>query len=267
MIDVPRISMTAATGRPRIGVVPTGVLARELAAVGMRPGRRADRPPSRRRRARTTTTRVASATMGWMRTPRGTGPRTAGGGDYGGSEPLRIGLLSALTGPLAPVERSIHDAALLAVDEVNAGGGVAGRRLEAVSADYASDTTRATFEATRLLREAGIRLLAGGYTSASRVAIQPALHKHDGLLLYPTYYEGLESDPRTLYAGAGTKPVPDARSWNGCWSTWATGSRSSARTTSIPGPLARSLRGWSPTAAGRSCRTVTSRSASPISAK
>jgi urea transport system substrate-binding protein len=71
-----------------------------------------------------------------------------------------------------------------------------------VSADCASDTTRATFEATRLLRDEGIRILAGGYTSASRVAIQPALHKFDGLLLYPTYYEGLESDPRTLYAGA-----------------------------------------------------------------
>jgi ABC-type branched-subunit amino acid transport system substrate-binding protein len=140
--------------------------------------------------------------MGWMHKPRRTGPRTATGGDGGRSKTLRIGLLGALTGSLAPVERSIHDAALLAVDEVNAAGGVAGRQLEAVSADYASDTTRATFEATRLLREEGIRLLAGGYTSASRVAIQPALHKHDGLLLYPTYYEGLESDPRTLYAGA-----------------------------------------------------------------
>jgi urea transport system substrate-binding protein len=140
--------------------------------------------------------------MGWMRTPRGAGPRTARDGDDGRSERLRIGLLGALTGPLAPVERSMHDASLLAIDEVNAAGGVAGRQLKAVSADYASDTTRATFEATRLLREEGIRLLAGGYTSASRVAIQPALHKHDGLLLYPTYYEGLESDPRTLYAGA-----------------------------------------------------------------
>jgi urea transport system substrate-binding protein len=134
-----------------------------------------------------------------MHEPRGTRPPK---GDDDRSEPLRIGLLGALSGPLAPVERSIHDAALLAVAEVNAAGGIGGRRLEAVSADYASDTTRATFEATRLLREEGIRLLAGGYTSASRVAIQPALHKHDGLLLYPTYYEGLESDPRTLYAGA-----------------------------------------------------------------
>src|ERR1700733_265707 len=123
---------------------------------GIRPARSGDRPLSRSRRARTATSRLASATMGWMRTPRATGLRTAGGGEDGGSEPLRIGLLSALTGPLAPVERSIHDAALLGVDEVNAAGGVAGRRLEAVSADYASDTTRATFEATRLLRDGGI---------------------------------------------------------------------------------------------------------------
>jgi urea transport system substrate-binding protein len=202
MIDVPQASVTAAISQARIGSGATRVIAKRVGVAGVRPARGAARSLSRRRRVRASTTRVASATMGWMRTPRGTGPRTAGGGDGGGSEPVRIGLLSALTGPLAPVERSIHEAALLAVDEVNAGGGVGGRRLEAVSADYASDTTRATFEATRLLREAGIRLLAGGYTSASRVAIQPALHKHDGLLLYPTYYEGLESDPRTLYAGA-----------------------------------------------------------------
>ncbi len=117
-------------------------------------------------------------------------------------EPLRIGLLSSLSGPLAPVERSLHDAALLAIDEVNAAGGVAGRELVAVTADYGSDTTRATWEARRLLREEGVRLLVGGYTSASRVAIQPELHARDGLLLYPTYFEGLERDPRTLYAGA-----------------------------------------------------------------
>jgi urea transport system substrate-binding protein len=202
MIDVPRTSVTAARGRARIDAGRTPVIEQGAGVPGIRPAQQADRPLSRGRRARASTSRVASATMEWMRTPRGTGPRTAGGGEDGGSEPLRIGLLSALTGPLAPVERSIHDAALLAVDEVNAAGGVAGRQLEAVSADYASDTTRATFEATRLLREGGIRLLAGGYTSASRVAIQPTLHKHDGLLLYPTYYEGLESDPRTLYAGA-----------------------------------------------------------------
>jgi urea transport system substrate-binding protein len=202
MIDAPQTSVTAATPQARNDLVPTRRVAQGVGAARIRPGRWAAPPLPMRRRARTWTSQVASATMGWMREPRGTGPRTARGDDDDRSNPLRIGLLGSLTGPLAPVERSIHEAALLAVDEVNAAGGIAGRRLEAVSADYASDTTRATFEATRLLRDEGLRLLAGGYTSASRVAIQPALHKHNGLLLYPTYYEGLESDPRTLYAGA-----------------------------------------------------------------
>jgi urea transport system substrate-binding protein len=200
MIAVPHTKVAAATTSAQRGVA-TGVMARNLRSARSRPRRRMSRPLPRHRQARTWTSRAASATMGWMRTPTGTGPGTAGG-EGGRGQTLRIGLLGALTGPLAPVERSIHEASLLAIDEVNAAGGVAGRRLEAVSADYASDTTRATFEATRLLRDEGIRLLAGGYTSASRVAIQPALHKHDGVLLYPTYYEGLESDPRTLYAGA-----------------------------------------------------------------
>jgi urea transport system substrate-binding protein len=201
MIDIPDTAVTAAAGQTR-NVVATRAIEHGVRPAGIRPGRWAGESLKRRRHTRTSTTQVASDTMGWMRNPRGTGPRTASGGDDSRSDTLRIGLLAALTGPLAPVERSIHDASLLAIDEVNASGGVAGRQLEAVSADYASDTTRATFEATRLLREEGIKLLAGGYTSASRVAIQPALHKHNGLLLYPTYYEGLESDPRTLYAGA-----------------------------------------------------------------
>ena len=201
MIDLTQTDVTAAAAQARDGVVSTRVIARGIGPAGIRPGRGAARLPWRRH-VRTWTSRVASATIGSMPKPRGTGPQTPPGGDGGRSETLRIGLLGALTGPLAPVERSIHDASLLAIDEVNAAGGVAGRQLEAVSADYASDTTRATFEATRLLRDERIRVLAGGYTSASRVAIQPALHKHNGLLLYPTYYEGLESDPRTLYAGA-----------------------------------------------------------------
>ena len=201
MVDVPQAVVTAVAAPPRDSVGPSPVIARGRRPAGIRPGRWAARLPSRRH-PRTWTSRVASATMAWMPDPKGSEPQTAPGGDGGRSETLRIGLLGSLTGPLAPVEQSIHDASLLAIDEVNAAGGVAGRQLEAVSADYASDTTRATFEATRLLRDEGIRLLAGGYTSASRVAIQPALHKHNGLLLYPTYYEGLESDPRTLYAGA-----------------------------------------------------------------
>lgn len=200
-IDMPDIRVSPAPA-PTRNVVPARVIVQGVGPAGIRPGRWGAGSRERRGQPRTWTSRSASATMGWMRKPRGTGARTAGGGDDSRSETLRIGLLASLTGPLAPVERSIHDASLLAIDEVNAGGGVAGRQLEAVSADYASDTTRATFEATRLLRDEGVKLLAGGYTSASRVAIQPSLHKHNGLLLYPTYYEGLESDPRTLYAGA-----------------------------------------------------------------
>lgn len=118
------------------------------------------------------------------------------------SEPLRIGLLSSHTGPLAPVERSVMCGALLAIEQVNAQGGVRGHELVPVIADYASDTSRATVEARRLLRDEGVRIIIGGYTSASRVAIQPALHDHDGILFYPTYFEGLELDPRTVYAGA-----------------------------------------------------------------
>jgi hypothetical protein len=110
MIDAPQTTVTVATGQARDCVDPTRGNEDRIGPAGVRPGRRAARRLSSRRHARAWTGRVASATMGRMREPRGTGPPTARAHD-GCSATLRIGLLGALTGPLAPVERSIHDAA------------------------------------------------------------------------------------------------------------------------------------------------------------
>ena len=125
---------------------------------------------------------------------------TGGGG--GSSETIKVGLLSALSGVLSITESSIHDGALLAVEEVNAAGGVNGRMLEAISEDYASDFTIAVEKANKLLTEDQCSIIIGGYTSASRVAVIPTFQKSNGIFFYGTYYEGLECDPNVFYAGA-----------------------------------------------------------------
>lgn len=127
-----------------------------------------------------------------------------GFGDAAGpvGDAVKIGLLYSLSGELGVTENSILRGALLAVDEVNASGGIHGRPLEAVVADCTSDFREAFQVAEVFAADPGILACVGGYTSASRVAMAPAFHAHHGIFIYSTYYEGLEIDDRVFYAGA-----------------------------------------------------------------
>ena len=116
--------------------------------------------------------------------------------------PIRVGLIHALTGHLSFAERSIYQGAVLAIEELNASGGVEGRLLEPLVEDYASDFTRAVDGVQKLVLENGVQIVFGGYTSASRVAMVPVFERHNALLFYGTYYEGLECSPNCVYGGA-----------------------------------------------------------------
>jgi urea transport system substrate-binding protein len=118
------------------------------------------------------------------------------------TEPIRIGLLYSLSGELGITEASILRGALLAIDEVNAAGGVRGRPLEGVVVDCASDLSVAFHSAQGLASDPSVLACVGGYTSASRVAMAPAFRAHGATLVYSTYYEGLEIDDSVFYAGA-----------------------------------------------------------------
>jgi ABC-type branched-subunit amino acid transport system substrate-binding protein len=118
------------------------------------------------------------------------------------SSPIKIGLLSSLSGVLSITEKSMYDGAMLAVEEVNAAGGINGRKLEPITEDYASDFTIAVQKANKLITNDKVAIVVGGYTSASRVAVIPTFQKNDALFFYGTYYEGLECDTNTMYAGA-----------------------------------------------------------------
>ncbi len=118
------------------------------------------------------------------------------------SEPLQVGVLFSETGVTSLIERAQKNATLLAIDEVNAAGGVAGRPLAAVSQDPCSDPQRFGQLAEAMVADAGISVLFGCYMSSSRKAVLPVVERHRALLFYPTLYEGFEYSNHVIYTGA-----------------------------------------------------------------
>ena len=117
-------------------------------------------------------------------------------------QPVRVGVLHSLTGTMAISEKSLVEAAQLAIDEVNAAGGVLGRPVEAVVADGQSDPDVFAREAERLVRDLHVAAVFGCWTSGSRKTVKPVIEKYNHLLFYPLQYEGLEESPNIVYLGA-----------------------------------------------------------------
>lgn len=115
--------------------------------------------------------------------------------------PIRIGVLHSLTGVMAASEKPLIDAVRLAVEEINAEGGLLGRQVEMVVADGRSDPAAAAAEAQRLIDQEQVSALFGCWTSACRKAVKPVVEHHRHLLFYPVQYEGLEQSPNILYTG------------------------------------------------------------------
>ena len=127
---------------------------------------------------------------------------------------VKVGILHSLTGTIALAEASVVDAEKLAIDEINASGGVLGKKIEAVVEDGASDWPTFAEKAKKLLERDKVAVVFGCYTSASRKAVLPVFEKSKGLLYYPTYYEGLEQSPNMLYtAQEATQSVIAAVNW------------------------------------------------------
>ncbi|MCW2878822.1 MAG: urea transporter substrate-binding protein [Sphaerisporangium sp.] len=130
-----------------------------------------------------------------------TGGTAASGGD---GNTIKVGLLHSLSGTMAISEVTVRDAELLAVQEINAAGGVLGKKLVPVVEDGASDWPTFAEKATKLIAQDKVATVFGGWTSASRKAMLPVFEKRKALLWYPVQYEGLESSPYIFYTGATT---------------------------------------------------------------
>jgi urea transport system substrate-binding protein len=128
--------------------------------------------------------------------------------------PIRVGVLHSLSGTMEISEKSVADATLLAIDEVNLNGGVLGRKIEPIVADGRSDWPTFANEATRLIRDEKVAVVFGGWTSASRKTMKPVFEQYDHLLFYPVQYEGLEQSPNIIYTGAApNQQILPALTW------------------------------------------------------
>lgn len=142
-------------------------------------------------------TAAATGAMGLLPIAQIAGSRSA----YA-AEPVNVGILHSLTGSIAIAEIGVTEAERLAIDEINASGGVMGRQIRVVLEDGASDNPTFAEKAQKLLASDKCSAVFGCYTSASRKAVLPVFERYKGLLYYPTHDEGLEFSKNIIYTGA-----------------------------------------------------------------
>ncbi|RTL84247.1 MAG: ABC transporter substrate-binding protein [Hyphomicrobiales bacterium] len=129
--------------------------------------------------------------------------------------PIKVGILHSRSGAMAISENSMVDAELLAIDEINAQGGLLGRKIQPVIADGKSDWPTFAKEAERLITQEKVSVIFGCWTSASRKTVAPVIEKYGQLMVYPMAYEGLEQSPNIIYTGAApNQQVIPAIKWS-----------------------------------------------------
>jgi urea transport system substrate-binding protein len=114
---------------------------------------------------------------------------------------VTVGILHSATGTMAISETGSIQAEKLAIEQINALGGVLGRKIEIIQEDGASDWPTFAEKSKKLLENDKVAAVMGCWTSASRKAVLPVFEKDNGLLFYPTFYEGLEQSKNVFYTG------------------------------------------------------------------
>lgn len=114
---------------------------------------------------------------------------------------VKVGILHSVTGTMAISETGSVQAEKLAIEQINASGGILGRKIEVIQEDGASDWPTFAEKAKKLLVEDKVAAVFGCWTSASRKAVLPVFEQYNGMLYYPTFYEGLEQSPNVIYTG------------------------------------------------------------------
>src|SRR3954452_10073880 len=121
------------------------------------------------------------------------------------TEPIKVGVITDLTGPLSFMGIANANVAHMVVDDVNAGGGVLGHQIRLIVEDSATDDQTAEAAAAKMVDEHDVDVVLGGIYSSTRQAIKgPVVERGRKLYIYPEQYEGQESDPLIFCTG----PVP-----------------------------------------------------------
>jgi urea transport system substrate-binding protein len=130
-------------------------------------------------------------------------------------EVVKVGILHSQTGTMAISEISLVDMELMAIEEINAAGGVLGRQIVPIIED-ARSRAEDIFpkKARKLLAEDKVAAVFGCWTSSSRVAVKPVFEELNGLLYYPLQYEGNECSRNIVYTGlAPNQQILPAIEW------------------------------------------------------
>jgi len=118
------------------------------------------------------------------------------------ADTIKVGILHSLSGTMAISETVLKDTALMAIEEINANGGVMGKQLEPVVVDPASNWPLFAEKARQLLTQDKVSVVFGNWTSVSRKSVLPVFEELNGLLFYPVQYEGEELSKNVFYTGA-----------------------------------------------------------------
>ena len=121
---------------------------------------------------------------------------------YGNDDSISIGVLFSQTGPMAVTEIAHLKGTLLAIEEVNASGGIHGQKLLPIIEEPASNPVAYRDLAKKLLVKDRVSVIFGCCSSASRKAVLPIVERYGALLFYPSFYEGFEYSPNVIYTGA-----------------------------------------------------------------
>lgn len=114
--------------------------------------------------------------------------------DLHAADSIKVGIISPLTGAWTVYGKAHIAGFELAVDEINAAGGVLGRKLKLVVSDSKTEPRIVVEQANRLIRQEKVDFLAGTFSSAERNAAGPVVEAANKILLYPTFYEGQEKE-------------------------------------------------------------------------
>jgi len=115
---------------------------------------------------------------------------------------VKVGILHSLSGTMAISETVLKDVALMAIEEINAKGGVMGAKIEPVVVDPASNWPLFAEKARQLITQDKVAVTFGCWTSVSRKSVLPVFEELNGLLFYPVQYEGEEISKNVFYTGA-----------------------------------------------------------------
>ncbi|WP_320675440.1 urea ABC transporter substrate-binding protein [Prochlorococcus sp. MIT 1341] len=147
---------------------------------------------------------LSSLALGASVTACGSGNQSSGCADCDAE--VTVGILHSLSGTMAISESTLVDTEKMAIEEINAAGGieVGGKKYEIkyIVEDGASDWPTFAEKSKKLITQDKVPVVFGGWTSASRKAMLPVYESKDAFLYYPIQYEGQECSNNIFYTGA-----------------------------------------------------------------